>query len=169
MTRKKISKKGIALKKPVKISTKLAAVIGKGPMPRTDVTKKIWAYIKRKNLQSPVHGHLIKLDEKLKTILKPSRGYVEKKDARTGRKKKIAIPAGHIIMFDMTKQLSNHIESKSVKVNPSKASSYDYDEEDYDDDLDYASNPDEDYDDEYEEYEEDEEDEEDEDEDEDDY
>ena len=163
MSKKKMAKKGSALKRPVKISTKLEGVIGRGPMARADVVKKIWNYIKKKNLQHPKNARCIMLDAKLKTILKPSKSVIK------FGKQTVKCPAGTIFMTDMTKQLNKHIESKSVKVNPSKASSYDYDEEEYDNEYDYASNPDEDYDDEYEEYEEDEEDEEDEDEDEDDY
>jgi chromatin remodeling complex protein RSC6 len=42
-----------ALSKPLEVSAELAAVIGKGPMPRTEVVKKLWAYIKKNNLQNP--------------------------------------------------------------------------------------------------------------------
>jgi len=156
MSKKKVARKGSALKRPVKISTKLEGVIGRGPMARADVVKKIWNYIKKKNLQHPKNARCIILDAKLKTILKPSKSVIK------FGKQTVKCPAGTIFMTDMTKQLNKHIESKSVKVNPSKASSYDYDEEEYDDEYDYASNPDYEYEeDEYEEdeYEEDEEDE----------
>jgi len=148
-------KKGSALKKPVKISTALAAVIGKGPMPRTDVTKKIWAYIKKKKLQVPGNARFIKLDATLKTILKPS------KTAKMGSKT-LKVPAGSIFMMDMTKQLNKHIASANVKVNPS--SRYEEEEEEeiddygYDDDGDDDDYDDDDQDDDY--YDEDEEEEE---------
>jgi chromatin remodeling complex protein RSC6 len=156
MSKKKVAKKGSALKRPVKISTKLEGVIGRGPMARADVVKKIWNYIKKKNLQHPKNARCIMLDAKLKTILKPSKSVIK------FGKQTVKCPAGTIFMTDMTKQLNKHIESKSVKVNPSKASSYDYDDEEYDDEYDYASNPDDIYD--YEEEEEEEEEDEDEDE-----
>ncbi len=38
---------------PMKLSEELSAVVGKGPMPRTEVTKKLWAYIKKNDLQDP--------------------------------------------------------------------------------------------------------------------
>jgi chromatin remodeling complex protein RSC6 len=142
MSKKKVARKGSALKRPVKISTKLEGVIGRGPMARADVVKKIWNYIKKKNLQHPKNARCIILDAKLKTILKPSKSVIK------FGKQTVKCPAGTIFMTDMTKQLNKHIESKSVKVNPSKASSYDYDDEDYDDDYDYASNPQDEYDDE---------------------
>ena len=39
--------------KPLKVSADLAAVVGNGPMPRSEVVKKLWVYIKGKNLQDP--------------------------------------------------------------------------------------------------------------------
>ena len=60
-----VKKRGSAFQKPVKISTKLSAVIGKGPMSRSQVMKKIWAYIKRHDLQHEKNRSCIELDEKL--------------------------------------------------------------------------------------------------------
>ena len=57
-----------ALAKPLKVSAELEAVIGKGPMPRTEVVKKLWVYIKKNNLQNPKNMRNILADEKLKTV-----------------------------------------------------------------------------------------------------
>jgi upstream activation factor subunit UAF30 len=57
-----------AFMKPMNISPDLAAVVGKGPMPRTEVTKKLWDYIKKHNLQDPANKRNIKADESLKKI-----------------------------------------------------------------------------------------------------
>lgn len=51
--------------KPMTISDDLAAVVGKGPMPRSEVVKKIWVYIKANNLQDAKDRRLINSDEKL--------------------------------------------------------------------------------------------------------
>jgi len=48
-----MAKKQSKFMAPMKVSATLADVVGKGPMPRTEVTKKLWAYIKRKKLQDP--------------------------------------------------------------------------------------------------------------------
>jgi chromatin remodeling complex protein RSC6 len=57
-----------AFMKPMKISPDLAAVIGPGPMPRTEVTKKLWDYIKKNHLQDPNNKRNIRADEKLKKV-----------------------------------------------------------------------------------------------------
>jgi len=67
---------------PMKISEDLAEVIGRGPMPRTEVTKKIWAYIKSKKLQNPKNRRNIVPDDKLAKVF--------------GSKKQVS-------MFEMTK------------------------------------------------------------------
>lgn len=72
---------------PMKLSPELQAVVGKGPMPRTEVTKKLWAYIKENKRQDPKNKRLINPDEKLAKIL--------------GKKP--------INMFDMTKEVSKHL------------------------------------------------------------
>lgn len=54
--------------KPMQISADLAAVVGNGPMPRSEVVKKLWAYIKEKNLQDPNNKRNINADENLKKV-----------------------------------------------------------------------------------------------------
>ncbi len=73
---------------PLKVSATLAAVVGKGPMPRTEVTKKLWAYIKRKKLQ----------DKKNKRNINP--------DAALG---KVFGSCKSVNMFKMTKLVSKHL------------------------------------------------------------
>lgn len=77
-----------AFMKPMKLSAELAEVVGKGPLPRTEVTKQIWAYIKKKNLQDPNNKRNIIPDEKLAKVF--------------GGKKAIN-------MFDMTKKVNQHL------------------------------------------------------------
>ena len=72
---------------PKKVSDELAAIVGKGPMPRTEVTKKIWAYIKAHKLQDPKNRRNINPDEKLGRVL--------------GSKT--------INMFEMTKKVNKHL------------------------------------------------------------
>jgi len=73
---------------PLSVSEDLAAVVGKGPMPRTEVTKKLWAYIKRKKLQDPKNKRNINPDDVLGKVF--------------GSKKPIN-------MFKMTKLVSKHL------------------------------------------------------------
>lgn len=61
-------KKNSALAQPVTVSDDLAEVIGKGPMPRTQVTKKIWEYIKKHDRQDPKNRRNIVPDEKLAKV-----------------------------------------------------------------------------------------------------
>jgi upstream activation factor subunit UAF30 len=75
--------------KPVAPSKELAEVIGDTPMPRTEVTKKIWEYIKQHNLQDPANRRMINADEKLELIF-------------NGKKQ--------VSMFEMTKLISNHLK-----------------------------------------------------------
>jgi chromatin remodeling complex protein RSC6 len=75
--------------KPMTPSTALAAVIGSNPMPRTEVTKKIWDYIKKHKLQDSANKRNINADEKLKPIF--------------GGKKQVS-------MFEMTKLVASHLE-----------------------------------------------------------
>ena len=72
----------------MKISSELEAVVGKGPMARGEVMKKVWVYIKSKNLQDTKNKRNINADEKLKSIF--------------GGKSQVN-------MFEMTKLLSKHI------------------------------------------------------------
>jgi upstream activation factor subunit UAF30 len=77
-----------AFMKPMTISADLAAVIGEGPMPRSEVTKKIWEYIKKHNLQDPQNKRNINADDKLKKVF--------------GGKETVN-------MFEMTKLVSKHL------------------------------------------------------------
>lgn len=82
-------KANAAFMRPVTPSAKLAEVVGATPMPRTEVTKKLWAYIKRKGLQDSKNRRMINADEKLLPIF--------------GGKKQVS-------MFDMTKLVSKHLK-----------------------------------------------------------
>jgi len=82
-------KPNAAFMKPMMPSAMLAAVIGAMPMPRTDVTKKIWDYIKKNKLQDAINRRLINADEKLRAVF--------------GGKKQVS-------MFEMTKLVSNHLK-----------------------------------------------------------
>lgn len=73
--------------KPLQVSDDLAAIVGKGPMPRTEVTKKLWAYIKKHGCQDESNRRNINPDDKLAKVL--------------GKKS--------INMFDMTKVVSKHL------------------------------------------------------------
>ena len=57
-----------ALAKPLKLSPELEEVVGKGPMPRSEVVSKMWVYIKGKNLQDPANKRNINADEALKKV-----------------------------------------------------------------------------------------------------
>lgn len=82
-------KKNSAFMQPVTISDDLAAVIGPGPLPRTEIIKKLWAYIKKNNLQDAKNKRNIVPDEKLAKVF--------------GSKSAID-------MFQMTKKVSKHIK-----------------------------------------------------------
>ena len=82
-------KKNSAFMQPVSISDDLAAVIGPGPLPRTEIIKKLWAYIKKNNLQDAKNKRNIVPDEKLAKVF--------------GSKSAID-------MFQMTKKVSKHIK-----------------------------------------------------------
>ncbi len=76
-----------AFMKPMTISPALAAVIGNKPLPRTEVTKKVWEYIKANNLQDAANKRNINADAKLKEIFKKPQ----------------------VTMFEMTKLISAHL------------------------------------------------------------
>ena len=57
-----------AFMKPMQVSGDLAAVVGKGPMPRSEVVKALWVYIKKNNLQDPKNKRNINADENLKKV-----------------------------------------------------------------------------------------------------
>ena len=77
-----------AFMKPLNISADLAVVVGKGPMPRSEVVKKLWVYIKKNNLQDPKAKRNIVADEHLKKVF--------------GGK-------AVVDMFEMTKLVSKHL------------------------------------------------------------
>ncbi|NQZ46766.1 MAG: hypothetical protein HRT63_04475 [Erythrobacter sp.] len=58
-----------ALQKPMNLSDELEAIVGKGPMPRTEVTSKVWAYIKANDLQKPTDKRTIVPDAKLGAVI----------------------------------------------------------------------------------------------------
>ncbi len=57
-----------AFMKPLTVSADLAVVVGQGPMPRSEVVKKLWVYIKGKNLQDPANKRNINADAALKKV-----------------------------------------------------------------------------------------------------
>ena len=79
----------MGLMREVQPSPDLAAVVGDKPMPRTEITKRIWDYIKKNGLQDPQNKRMINADAKLKPIF--------------GGKKQVS-------MFEMTKLVNNHIK-----------------------------------------------------------
>ncbi len=82
-------KPNAAFMKPMQPSAALGSVIGSSAMPRTEVTKKIWNYIKRNGLQDSKNRRMINADEKLKEVF--------------GGKKQVS-------MFEMTKLVSKHLK-----------------------------------------------------------
>ena len=80
-------KANAAFMKPVTPSASLAEVVGSKPMPRTEVTKKLWAYIKKNGLQDKKNKRMINADDNLKVIFKK----------------------GTVNMFEMTKLVSKHL------------------------------------------------------------
>lgn len=63
-----MAKTNSAFMKPMTVSPELAAVVGSGPMPRSEVVKKLWVYIKGNNLQDSKDRRIINTDEKLKKV-----------------------------------------------------------------------------------------------------
>jgi upstream activation factor subunit UAF30 len=91
MAKKKSSKRkpNAAFMKPMTPSSTLAEVVGSKPIPRTEVTKKIWQYIKRKGLQDSKNRRNINADDALKAVF--------------GGKKTVT-------MFEMTKLVNKHLK-----------------------------------------------------------
>ena len=77
-----------AFMRPVQPDNALAAVVGSSPMPRTELTKKLWAYIKRNGLQDSKNRRAINADDKLRPVF--------------GGKSQVS-------MFDMTKLVNKHV------------------------------------------------------------
>jgi upstream activation factor subunit UAF30 len=76
-----------AFMKAMQPSSQLAAVVGNNPMPRTEITKKLWAYIKRKGLQDTKNRRMINADDNLRPIFRKDQ----------------------VSMFDMTKLVNKHL------------------------------------------------------------
>ena len=69
LTPKKAASAKSALSKPVQPDAALAAVVGKDPLPRTELTKKLWEYIRKHELQDPKEKRNIRADERLLAVL----------------------------------------------------------------------------------------------------
>lgn len=82
--------RGSALKRPVQPDAALAAVVGSQPQPRTEITKKMWDYIKANNLQDAQNRRNINADAKLRPIFNGQ---------------------SQVSMFEMTKLVNQHIQS----------------------------------------------------------
>ena len=85
--KKTARKPNAAFMKPVTPSPDLAVVVGAKPIPRTEVTKKLWAYIKRKGLQDKKNRRMINADENLRPIFKRDQ----------------------VSMFEMTRLVNKHL------------------------------------------------------------
>ncbi len=77
-----------AFMKAMTPSSSLAAIVGANPLPRTEVTKKVWEYIKKHKLQDEVNKRMINADAKLKEIFKKAQAS----------------------MFEMTKMINEHLK-----------------------------------------------------------
>ena len=93
---KKAAKKGAkrvpnaAFMKPMQPDAALGAVVGSNPMPRTEITKKLWQYIKRNGCQDQKERRMINADDKLRPVF--------------GGKNKVS-------MFEMTKLVNKHLKA----------------------------------------------------------
>ena len=81
-------KPNAAFMKPMTPSSALAAIVGALPLPRTEVTKKVWDYIKKNKLQDAINRRMINADEKMKQILGKAQ----------------------VSMFEMTKLINKHLK-----------------------------------------------------------
>ncbi|MGK2934296.1 MAG: SWIB/MDM2 domain-containing protein [Gemmatimonadaceae bacterium] len=77
-----------AFMKPMRPSASLSAVVGSNPLPRTEITKRLWAYIKRKGLQDSKNRRMINADDSLRPVF--------------GGKRQVS-------MFEMTKLVNKHL------------------------------------------------------------
>jgi chromatin remodeling complex protein RSC6 len=87
--KKSARKPNAAFMRPLNPSKELAEVVGTAPIPRTEVMKKVWQYIKKHDLQDAKNRRAINADDKLKAVF--------------GGKKQVT-------MFEMTKLVSNHLK-----------------------------------------------------------
>ena len=78
-----------AFMKPMTPSAQLSAVVGSNPMPRTEVTKKLWSYIKRKGLQDSKNRRMINADDNLRPVFGGSK---------------------QVSMFEMTRLVNKHLK-----------------------------------------------------------
>jgi upstream activation factor subunit UAF30 len=78
-----------AFMKPMTPSAQLGAVVGTAPLPRTEVTKKLWAYIKRKGLQDSKNRRMINADDNLRPVFNGSK---------------------QVSMFEMTRLVNKHLK-----------------------------------------------------------
>ena len=91
---KKVAKKKVARKpnaafmRPLTPTGPLAAIVGSTPMPRTEVTSKIWVYIKKNKLQDAVNRRMINADDKMKALFGKAQAS----------------------MFELTKYVSKHLK-----------------------------------------------------------
>jgi chromatin remodeling complex protein RSC6 len=85
--------KNSAFMKPVQVSKELAKIVGNGPMPRTEVTKKLWDYIKKNKLQDKENKRLINPNSELAAVLGGS---------------------ASIDMFKMTSKISKHLKDPEL-------------------------------------------------------
>ena len=88
--KKKKRKPNAAFMKPVQPDAALSVVVGAKPIPRTELTKKLWAYIKKNGLQDKKNKRMINADANLKAVF--------------GGK-------ASVNMFDMTKLVSKHLKA----------------------------------------------------------
>lgn len=84
-----MAKKNSAFMKPLQPDAALAAIVGTNPLPRTEVVKKMWAYIKKNGLQDAKNRRNINADDKLELVF-------------NGKKQ--------VSMFEMTKLISTHLK-----------------------------------------------------------
>ena len=78
-----------AFMKPMTPSAQLAMVVGSAPLPRTEVTKKLWAYIKRKGLQDSKNRRMINADDNLRPVFNGTK---------------------QVSMFEMTRLVNKHLK-----------------------------------------------------------
>ena len=88
-TKTSARKPSAAFMRPVTPSAALAEVVGDKPIPRTEVTKRLWAYIKKNGLQDKTNKRVINADDKLKAVF--------------GGK-------SNVNMFEMTKLVGKHLK-----------------------------------------------------------
>lgn len=84
-------KPNAAFMKPLQPDAVLAKIVGNKPLPRTEIVKKLWAYIKEKDLQDKANKRMINADAAMKDLF-------DGKD--------------QISMFEMTKQVSKHVSAE---------------------------------------------------------